>query len=1241
MSRHAVLFTHALFALLFGGANVVAQTPQYTIHDLGVSPSFQLEITGINRNGAVVGYTRPSSSPSLAFRTQPNSPINLPGDYIGTLGGSSSWAMGINGAGQVVGYSTTSSGETHGFRTAPNAAINPSTDDLGSLGGPPDQQGMLTQGYGINDSGQTTGASQVTNGSHAFRTGPNSAIHPSTDDIPYGGQYNRAQGMSINSAGDVLGEYETPVTLQPFVASADGTITTITQFMRADSPERSFTGINDHGQVVGNDGSQLSVWQSGTLTALSDCGDCAPTGINNNLQVVGVNSPQDQSSVNPFLYSSGNTYNLNNLIPAGSGWVLYGAAAINDQGQIIGYGTLNGDQHIFRLDPVPTMGGGSISLVQSASASGSTVNPLSIQFPSANTQGNLIVAFVRMSTTNQPVSVTDSAGNTYIDAVSQSQAADGHQVHVFYASKIASGANTVKATFSGTNNHPFLAVYEYTGVITLDRIAAAQGSSASPSSGATPTTSSANELVFAATGLPASYTGTVSAGSGFTILKQDTGTSRAADEGEIVSATGSFTGAFSLSSSANWTAVVATFSGGASPNPPHITTSSLSNGTQDTAYSATLAAAGGATPYSWSITTGTLPAGLSLNANTGAISGTPTASGTSNFTVQVTDATSQTDTRGLSITINPGGGSGPIALVQSTFREGSGFSSISVPFSTANTRGNLIIAFVRMSTTTQTVSVSDSAGNIYADAVSQVQAADGHQVHIFYAANIAGGANTVTATFSGSNNHPWLALYEYSGVSALDRTAAAQGSNAFPNSGATSTTSSANELVFAAAGLPASYTGTPTAGTGFTLAQQDTGTSRAANEATAVTSTGSFSGTFNLNAAANWTAVIATFATAGASDSSYQFTVLAKQGDTFGGQSLLFPAGAGINASGTIVYTAAYVCGPMAQSCEDIFQTTLSNLGSSPTLVTNDGGGTPRIDDHGTILFACSGGSLCTQSGVVAKPGDTTGGNGPISHIDDWAISPGGDIVFMANWQHANSDGTYQLQYGLLTPSALFVAGCESTEAGETTKPCTGPSGNIIDGTKMLAVGVPLGFNPNGDWAFYCSPDPGMPFQGNSPTGLAVCTREHILVQAGSVIGGNTLTSAFPIGSTSSGTLVFTGDGQSNGSRAIYSLNPTGVMVQPGDTVAGHHIDAIYSGVLSSGGTLAFLAHFTDSGGQGSGVFIESATGSSLVLKQGDTVNGITVTNVNPNAVRDDGTVVLTISGNGAAAVVAQPVLSR
>jgi hypothetical protein len=71
-----------------------------------------------------------------------------------------------------------------------------------------------------------------------------------------------------------------------------------------------------------------------------------------------------------------------------------------------------------------------------------------------------------------------------------------------------------------------------------------------------------------------------------------------------------------------------------------ISTASLPSGTQNASYSTTLAATGGTAPYLWSITSGTLVAGLTLNAASGVISGTPTASGSCTVTIGVTDSAS-------------------------------------------------------------------------------------------------------------------------------------------------------------------------------------------------------------------------------------------------------------------------------------------------------------------------------------------------------------------------------------------------------------------------------------------------------------------------------------------------------------------------------------------------------------------------------------------------------------------------
>lgn len=90
------------------------------------------------------------------------------------------------------------------------------------------------------------------------------------------------------------------------------------------------------------------------------------------------------------------------------------------------------------------------------------------------------------------------------------------------------------------------------------------------------------------------------------------------------------------------------------PVPPlTIDTTSLPDGTVGVPYSAFLSASGGTPPYTWSIVSGSLPPGLTLNPSTGQISGIPTTAGTFFFTVQVRDSLGRTAQRPLSIRLFP------------------------------------------------------------------------------------------------------------------------------------------------------------------------------------------------------------------------------------------------------------------------------------------------------------------------------------------------------------------------------------------------------------------------------------------------------------------------------------------------------------------------------------------------------------------------------------------------------------
>jgi hypothetical protein len=98
-----------------------------------------------------------------------------------------------------------------------------------------------------------------------------------------------------------------------------------------------------------------------------------------------------------------------------------------------------------------------------------------------------------------------------------------------------------------------------------------------------------------------------------------------------------------------------------------IITTSLPSGQVGTVYSATLAATGGTTPYSWKLSSGTLPAGLSLNATTGAISGTPTAVASATpLTFTVTDSESPAQTKSITLPLTITGSTGPTLAITTT-----------------------------------------------------------------------------------------------------------------------------------------------------------------------------------------------------------------------------------------------------------------------------------------------------------------------------------------------------------------------------------------------------------------------------------------------------------------------------------------------------------------------------------------------------------------------------------------------
>ncbi|WP_295215675.1 putative Ig domain-containing protein [uncultured Brevundimonas sp.] len=115
---------------------------------------------------------------------------------------------------------------------------------------------------------------------------------------------------------------------------------------------------------------------------------------------------------------------------------------------------------------------------------------------------------------------------------------------------------------------------------------------------------------------------------GATSTSYTTPATTTADSGQRFRAVFSNAGGVTTTTAASLTVVAPTIT---------IAPASLPNGTVGVAYSQTVSASGGAAPYTYAVTAGALPAGMTLNAS-GSLSGTPTAGGIFNFTVTATDS---------------------------------------------------------------------------------------------------------------------------------------------------------------------------------------------------------------------------------------------------------------------------------------------------------------------------------------------------------------------------------------------------------------------------------------------------------------------------------------------------------------------------------------------------------------------------------------------------------------------------
>ena len=319
-------------------AHVWAQS--YTVTDLGSGVA-----NDINLRGAVVGNATDGGwYYDGALRTA----LQIRGNYLGAPEEAAfpavvNSATAISDGGRIV-------GQLHPAGT-PAFIVAPFFYDGSGVGM---AVGQGTSAYGVNAEGTVVGTGFFLVGTNLLV--PNGA-NPNLRSV-------NAGGIAVGSvAPDGIELAARFVGTNVFVLDLGGL--SLPPLGRGASYGSTAFSLNASGETVGQvtlvSGSPLPkpswafVYYNGVANDLGNLGGirAAARDINDSGLAVGSSTLADETS-HAFMYEAGKMLDLNALISSGTGWILTAANAVNNAGQIVGEGLLDGVQHAFLLTPVPT-----------------------------------------------------------------------------------------------------------------------------------------------------------------------------------------------------------------------------------------------------------------------------------------------------------------------------------------------------------------------------------------------------------------------------------------------------------------------------------------------------------------------------------------------------------------------------------------------------------------------------------------------------------------------------------------------------------------------------------------------------------------------------------------------------------------------------------------------------------------------------------------------------------------------
>jgi probable HAF family extracellular repeat protein len=321
----------AVAAVGFMGATAMsAFAASYSITDLGNLGYPTARGAGINESGQVAGTSylaerveynvgcAPRHRPCFVHPEHPFLWSEGKINDLGTLGnGLFAEGTAINNLAEVAGFSNLKNGERHAF-----VFHNGKMTDLGPTG-------RESRAFAINDSGVVAGSESIPGEGHTDAVLFTNGKITDLGLIPgSGGIFTSPTG--INSSNEVVGSGDNKESMERAWVWRNGTMTDLGTL---GGPQAAASAINNSGEIVGfaqtsTDADHGFLDRAGKMTDLGN--NVFPYAISNNGVIAG-----QGGCGNAVILSGGICSNLQNLIPAGSGYELQTAIGINNKGQIL------------------------------------------------------------------------------------------------------------------------------------------------------------------------------------------------------------------------------------------------------------------------------------------------------------------------------------------------------------------------------------------------------------------------------------------------------------------------------------------------------------------------------------------------------------------------------------------------------------------------------------------------------------------------------------------------------------------------------------------------------------------------------------------------------------------------------------------------------------------------------------------------------------------------------------------